>query len=622
MIPPFEQIQSVSLANADRLLAGWFPRGRRVGKEFCVGNLAGDAGESLKINLTTGKGADFATGEGWPDLIGIRAAMLRIDRTAGARSVGDELGITSIGQDKQTAGFTTASKVTGGSWEPMIPPPSDAPKPNGVLNGFDMVHEYTALDDRPTHYVGRIEARDDRGKVFIPVTYGRLDGKLGWHKKAPTGRLPLYGLNRLTSMPDATVILCEGEKAADAAQAKFPDHACLSWMGGAKRAGDADLAPLKGRDVIVWPDNDAEGRKAAQHIARALSASLLRVNDLPAKADAADVSVEDPDAWLKARLVRPIPPPPPPECTLADLEAMQFAPMKWVVPGFIPEGLTVFAGRPKIGKSWLMLGVALAVARGTETLGQFVEKRDVLYCGLEDGKRRMQSRVAKILGPAVKGWPANFTFRHQLDAIDAGGMDYLEHWLTSSPNPGLIVIDVLGKVRGMKKPGEEQYQYDYRIVSALQELATRFGVAIVVIHHVRKSDAEDVLDTISGTTGIAGAADTGMVLGRTPTAVRLYVRGRDVEEVDKTVEFDPDTAIWSVIGNYDEDDGGKLQGLRGQIVDLLTSSPIPLTPAQVAERLKADRANIRQLVSRMLKDNQVVRGDANGSYTVGKPTRP
>jgi hypothetical protein len=313
--------------------------------------------------------------------------------------------------------------------------------------------------------------------------------------------------------------------------------------------------------------------------------------------------------------------PPAYECTLADLETMAFAPLKWVVPGFIPEGLTVFAGRPKIGKSWLMLNVALGVARGKEALGQFVEQRDVLYCGLEDGKRRMRSRVAKILGPVVKGWPPNFTFREKLDAIDAGGLQTLETWLDEHPKAGLIVIDVLGKVRGMKKAGEEQYQYDYRILSALQELATCRGVAVVVIHHVRKSDAEDVLDTISGTTGIAGAADTCMVLARTPNGGnRLYARGRDVEEVDKTVEFDPDTAIWSVIGDHDEDDGGKLQGLRGQIVTLLTGSPIPLSPAEIAARLKADRANVRQLLTRMAKDRQVSRGEAHGSYTATKPS--
>ena len=200
------------------------------------------------------------------------------------------------------------------------------------------------------------------------------------------------------------------------------------------------------------------------------------------------------------------------ECSLAMLESKCFTSIKWIVPEFILEGLTIFAGKPKIGKSWLMLGVALGVARGTETLGKLVDKGDVLYCGLEDGERRMQSRVAKILGPAIKGWPANFIFRYRLDALDAGGLDYIEKWLVEHPKRRLVVIDTLGKVRGAKRRDEEQYQYDYRMLGELQELATRYRVAIVVVHHVRKSDAEDVLDTVSGTTGIAGAADSVMVL--------------------------------------------------------------------------------------------------------------
>ena len=255
------------------------------------------------------------------------------------------------------------------------------------------------------------------------------------------------------------------------------------------------------------------------------------------------------------------------------------------------------------GKSWMMLNVALGVARGKEALGQFVDKGHVLYCGLEDGERRMQSRVRHVVGPHIKGWPANFHVRHKLDPIEAGGLETLEAWLIEHrATARLVVIDTLGKVRGMKGAREEQYQYDYRILGALQELATKYRIAIVVVHHVRKTDAQDVLDTVSGTTGIAGAADNVMVLGRTDKGARLYLRGRDAEEQDKLVEFDPDTGIWEVTGDYDgEDPAGRLQGLRRQIFELLNGSPAPLTPANVAERLRASPNNVRQALRRMAK---------------------
>ena len=92
------------------------------------------------------------------------------------------------------------------------------------------------LDDSKMHYVGRIEARNGKGKQFVPLIYGVLDGVRGWHKKTPDPPRPLYGLNKLTAMPDAIVILCEGEKAAHAAQRWFPDYACLSWFAVPIRA--------------------------------------------------------------------------------------------------------------------------------------------------------------------------------------------------------------------------------------------------------------------------------------------------------------------------------------------------------------------------------------------------
>jgi len=245
---------------------------------------------------------------------------------------------------------------------------------------------------------------------------------------------------------------------------------------------------------------------------------------------------------------------------------------------------------------------------------------DVLYCGLEDSKRRMQSRVEKILGPANKGWPENFTFRSRLNALDAGGLDTIENWLVTHPNRRLVVIDTLGKVRGMKNPREEQYQYDYRLVGALQELATRYAVAIVIVHHVRKSDAEDVLDTVSGTTGIAGAADAVKVLGKTNQgAVRLYLRGRDVIEQDKVVEFDPETALWNVIGDYEPESSVGAQGQRRQVLELLGGSPIALTPIQIARRLNIKGQQARMALFALKEaDPPLVVRDAAGGYSLAR----
>jgi len=111
---------------------------------------------------------------------------------------------------------------------------------------------------------GAHEAKAGRGKQFFPLTFGTLDGRRGWQQKAPSTPRPLYGLDRLShSEPTATVILTEGEKAADAAMRMFPDHVAMSWMGGAQSVEHADYSPIKNRDVVIWPDADKPGAKAA-----------------------------------------------------------------------------------------------------------------------------------------------------------------------------------------------------------------------------------------------------------------------------------------------------------------------------------------------------------------------
>ena len=179
----------------------------------------------------------------------------------------------------------------------------ELPKPApSHFDGYDITYEYCDLDDRLLFYVRRREATGGKRKQFHPLVYGVLNGEKGWHSKHPIPK-PLYGLNRPTMLPDATVLLCEGEKAANAAQMMFPEFACVSWCGGAKAAQYADVSPLAERDVLVWPDNDVEGHSAAADLRKMLpQVRVLRVEDLPPGGDAADIYPENPEAWLRAHL--------------------------------------------------------------------------------------------------------------------------------------------------------------------------------------------------------------------------------------------------------------------------------------------------------------------------------
>ena len=135
----------------------------------------------------------------------------------------------------------------------------------------------------------------------------------------------------------------------------------------------------------------------------------------------------------------------------ADLRLMTFEPVRWVLPPFIPEGVALLVGRPKIGKSWLALDICLACAGDRSALGCTKPAQgDVLYLALEDSKRRLQTRLDKLMPTTLGGeWPPRLKLVPMggWQRADQGGLDDVDAWCQSVPNPTLIVIDTLERFR-------------------------------------------------------------------------------------------------------------------------------------------------------------------------------
>jgi hypothetical protein len=295
-----------------------------------------------------------------------------------------------------------------------------------------------------------------------------------------------------------------------------------------------------------------------------------------------------------------------------DLMGKTFPPIKFVVPGYLVEGLTVFAGAPKLGKSWLALGWALAVASGSEAFGSIpCVQGDVLYLALEDNERRLQSRMRYM---QVDDASDRLTFYTDWPDLDGDCIPRLRSWLENAIAPRLVIVDVFAKVRGANTGRETQYEADYRLAAMLQQVALEFSVAIVLIHHTRKMDADDPFDTVSGTRGITGAADSVLVLKRDQGTQQpvLYGRGRDLEEVETAMQFDKETGAWSVLGAAwqvaDTAERREIQEVLGRSVD-------PMTPTEIAEILGKSRQNVQKMLARMLDDNKVNRV-TTGRYTL------
>jgi AAA domain len=222
---------------------------------------------------------------------------------------------------------------------------------------------------------------------------------------------------------------------------------------------------------------------------------------------------------------------------------MDFPEISYVVPGIIPEGLTILAGRPKVGKSWMALDLAIGIATGKTVLGGLhVEQGDVLYCCLEDNPRRLQRRVTKLLSPFSNEWPERLTLATRWRRLDQGGVKDIEEWCGSVPEPRLVLLDTLAGVRPARSGTDTLYEGDYKALRDVHRFANERGMGAVALHHTRKMDADDPVDTISGSLGLAGAADTCLILARSSKGTTLYVRGRDIEEGERAITSAPKTA--------------------------------------------------------------------------------
>lgn len=300
----------------------------------------------------------------------------------------------------------------------------------------------------------------------------------------------------------------------------------------------------------------------------------------------------------------------PASISAADLQNAEFKPIGWVVPDICPDGLTLLGGKPKRGKSWLALDMCNTVARGGYTLGdRKCIEGDVLYAALEDNQRRLKGRMKKVCPTGA--WSPRLTFWTEMPRIEDGGIDDLRAWIASQPRPRLIVIDTLVKVRAAKDKGENVYDADYRTTAPLKQLADETGVAVLLIHHLRKQGAEeDPFDAISGSTGLTGVVDTILVLNRSGNGETLYGRGRDIPEIELAVQFDKESCRWSVLGDADEVHRSKE---RTVILDALKLAPDPMTPRDVTDVTGSSYASVRRLLAAMFAAGQIKRPE-RGKY--------
>ena len=236
------------------------------------------------------------------------------------------------------------------------------------------------------------------------------------------------------------------------------------------------------------------------------------------------------------------------EYTTKDLYEMELPPLTWSVDGMvISEGLTVLGGKKKLGKSWMALQIAAAVATGGEFLGRACKQGAVLYYGLEDGKRRLSQRIKEQLVPRE----APITFKPKIKPLDQGGLVDIEAKIIEH-KPVVVILDTLAAAKSGKI--DENAAGDMAdLINHLHDLSMQYHLAIIVVAHHGKNTYGDVGMDIRGSSATAGATDTNLGLYKRDGVCTLKGEGRDFEEFDLKIEFDhADHCQWKLVGDTRE----------------------------------------------------------------------
>lgn len=309
----------------------------------------------------------------------------------------------------------------------------------------------------------------------------------------------------------------------------------------------------------------------------------------------------------------------------ADLLKLDLPPLRWVVPDLIPEGTTLLAAPPKIGKSSLIYQTCAEIACGGALLGRQVAKGSVLYLALEDGPRRGQAKVRTAL--AGRPLPADsWDLWWNAPSIGSGLEEALAEWIAQARDPVLIAIDTLERVRPDSDSRKESaYRTDVRHLSQLQSAFRDTDVALVVVHHARKEKGDDFVQAVSGTYGLTGSVDTIVSIERRRNDPYALIRatGREVGEIELPARMG-DKGTW----HYSEEAVAATSSERLEVFQVIQKRG-PVWPSQVAKVMgkagESGRVSVQQIITKLVAERAVERtkqGYVVASELVGKGVLP
>jgi hypothetical protein len=303
--------------------------------------------------------------------------------------------------------------------------------------------------------------------------------------------------------------------------------------------------------------------------------------------------------------------------TMEEVGVTEFKPVPFLVPSLIPaEGVCLICSKPKVGKSWLLYDLAISVAMQREFLtGETPSPGFSFYLALEDSMRRLRSRGEVLLAGHYDPWPGNMRVATEWARVDGGGLDHIREWAldvrAAGGNPACVCVDVLKMIRPIGQDRKAAYDRDYEALTGLRSLAHELRIAIIVAHHTCKAASDDLLDLVSGTLGLSGAADTIIVIERQSGGFLFDVRGRDVEAAQLAAELDKETCRWRISGNASD---VRYTESQRAIREVMRATPEGASPQDIGAETGIKSSTVRSTLLRMVRNGEAKK--VKGKYVI------
>ncbi len=283
--------------------------------------------------------------------------------------------------------------------------------------------------------------------------------------------------------------------------------------------------------------------------------------------------------------------------TSQELALKELDPIKWIVPQILPEGLTILAAAPKTGKSFLALNLSFAVSTGIRFLQTYpTKKRTVLYFPFEDSERRIKDRIEAITESYKINPPDTLKFRYQEQRFDSRNLTDLETQIVETAAE-LVVIDTYAAAIKRNNSSSNVYFDDYESISGLRKLAQKLKIAILLIHHTNKDSSNAGLNRVSGSNGIAGAADSIWILEEETGYISFHIQGKDIENQKLRLEFDKETFLWTL---KDKIPLYRITTEQMEIINLFVKEKREMRTSEIAKKLGKKESTVSQLLRKMI----------------------